>query len=342
MKPSTRLSSETGLIQESAGTARSMSATDKASTYSFGVYHEQAEPESEMQPFNDTLSNMSLKDLEHDSVFAYSPTKNKKATRSCVSRSTQESSLYSLNSNKPDPNRMVAKKKTFTPRNGSHESLNDFQEEGGGEAAGGLDVGNLLYAKLTEVNEEEQDVVMDGVKPYKEEGVLSQGGSLSTIVGSEEDLRDKYDFNYRNNWRPQFNSVFSEIGRSNPKHSGGTFESTSSTKKDKPSVDIPLQVLASGRTSMLSSVTSLPRTPQDIPSAYTSGALSPNFTPALTPLVFRSPSVSSIGTDNYVLHAAAANGFQIGLNSNMERSESVSSQLSKITLSDINVSDEEV
>lgn len=357
-KPETQTSSDTGgLVPESGNTVRSVSATDKASTYSFGIYHEQAIPESEIRPFSDTLSSMSLKDLEQDSVFAYPSTKiKKKPTRSCVSRSTQQSSLYSISSSQAVTSftRPPAQKQSkITERASSHESLKDFREEGGGEAASGIDVGNLLYVKLAEVDAEEQDAVMDGVRPFQEEGVLSHGDSLSTIIGSEDDLRGNYDYKYMNNWGPQFNpvnSVFSEIGRTNklathsiPEH---TVLNTTDNRYNNCTRDqnipnhpdeIPLQVLKSGRTSMLSSVPSLPRTPQEIPSAYTSGALSPNFTPALTPLVFRSPSVSSVGTqENYGSHSPGAGGFKIGLTSPLHRTESM------ITLSDIDVSDEEV
>ena len=148
---------------------------------------------------------MSLKDLEHDSVFGYSNSDVKKPSRSCLSRSTQESSLYSLNSNQPNSSFKAKRAPGVNIHNGSHESLNDFQEEGGGEAAGGIDVGNLLYAKLTEVDEEEHDAVMDGVRPFQEEGVLSQGGSLSTIVDTDDDMSNDYKLNYHNNLTaPQF------------------------------------------------------------------------------------------------------------------------------------------
>lgn len=401
-----RISAETGLLPDGgSGTARSVSATDKASTFSFGVYHEQGIPESEMHTLGDTLSDMTLKDFEQDSVFGYPVDKMKsEPTKSLISRSTQESSLYSFSSNAhrnvfnfaPRPSANANKR--IASRSDSHESLKDFMEEGGGEEAGGMDVGNLLYAKLAEVGEEEQDAIMDGVRPFHEEGPLSHGGSFSTIVGSDEDLRRHYNYNYLNAWRPQFhpmNSVFSEIGRNSG--GGGPRSSNHSVplrmpnglhdkkysipgppgnylpyvnKKDLPSNkvvpkqppipdtnssraskvkqkqqpldEIPLQTINSGRTSMLSSIQSLPHTPQDIQSNYTSGALSPNFTPAITPLVFRSPSVSSIGTqDNFPTQSSKPASFDMGY-SNLRRADSNLSQLSRITLSDLEISDDEV
>jgi len=408
------VSSETGLLPDGSGTGRSVSAADKASTYSFGIYHEQGKPESEIHRLQDTLSEMTLiKELEDDSVFGYSSGKLKsEPTKSMISRSTQESSLYSLSSNAVHrnnfnfvptrPNKQVIAAK----RTDSHESLKDFMEEGGGEAAGGIDVGNLLYAKLAEVDADERDAIMESVRPFQEEGALSYGGSFSTIIGSEEDFNNYPS--YRNNWKPKYrsttNSVFSEIvgrasgppvqprGRPPPVNYNYNQKDVivnSSVAKQQPHsdvnknnrlrlsepaknikasphlaapsqpiltappLDIPLQVLNSGRTSMLSSVTSLPRLPQDIQSTYTSGALSPNFTPAMTPLVFRSPSVSSIGTNQDEFSSSlnqntkiggvgrTRTNFDVGFSS-LRRSDSRVSQLSRITLSDLDISDAEM
>ena len=455
-----QVSSETGLLADGtgSGTARSVSAADKASTYSFGIYHEQGKTDSEMQHRlgGDTLSEMTLiKELEDDSVFGYSSGKMKsEPTKSLISRSTQESSLYSLSSTAVHRNgfnfvlRPTSNKIISANRSDSHESLKDFMEEGGGEAAGGMDVGNLLYAKLAEVNEDERDAIMESVRPFQEEGRLSYGGSFSTIIGSDDELNAPYSnsrpYNPNNDsWKQQkqtpyqqlqqqphnrstSNSIFSEIagGRKsktpsqhrmnnyaspyNPKdviknNSAGTpqqqqkqpllqqqqqpnnmnnrlqFSSLppvgglkipppskqQKQQQQQNSVNIPLQVLNSGRTSMLSSVTSLPRLPQELQSTYTSGIMSPNFTPALTPLVFRSPSVSSIGTqDEYSNNTPLLQQQQQQHNNNnnnkprtasyepsfnssavsgsLRRSDSRASQLSRITLSDLEISDNEI
>lgn len=438
-----QVSSETGLLADGtgSGTARSVSAADKASTYSFGIYHEQGKTDSEMHRLQDTLSEMTLiKELEDDSVFGYSSGKQKsEPTKSLISRSTQESSLYSLSSTAVHRNgfnfvpRPTNNKIITANRSDSHESLKDFMEEGGGEAAGGMDVGNLLYAKLAEVNEDERDAIMESVRPFQEEGRLSYGGSFSTIIGSDEEMTTPFRNrpSYSNDsWKhspfPQSqrriggggtNSIFSDIvgGRKsktpsssqhrmnysyNPKDvlpnkgavaqqqqqpllrdMGGTnnmksrlhfptLPSIGAMKLPQGSAqknpeNIPLQGMSSGRTSMLSSVTSLPRLPQELQSTYTSGILSPNFTPALTPLVFRSPSVSSIGTqDDYGNNASSIQqqqkhqqqndnnnksrtpvGYEPVFNptsSTLRRSDSRVSQLSRITLSDLEISDNEI
>ena len=464
-----QVSSETGLLADGtgSGTARSVSAADKASTYSFGIYNDQGK-DSEMQHRlggGDTLSEMELiKELEDDSVFGYSSGKMKsEPTKSLISRSTQESSLYSVSSTAVHRNgfnfvlRPTSNKIISANRSDSHESLKDFMEEGGGEAAGGMDVGNLLYAKLAEVNEDERDAIMESVRPFQEEGRLSFGGSFSTIIGSDDELSAPYSNNRSYNtsndsWKQQqtpyqqqqqrnrsaSNSIFSEIagGRKsktpsasqqqqqqqhrmnnyaspyNPKDlitnkSAGTPQQQKQQQQKQPllqqqhernsmnnrlqfsslppvgglkipppskqkqqqqqnPVNIPLQVLNSGRTSMLSSVTSLPRLPQELQSTYTSGIMSPNFTPARTPLVFRSPSVSSIGTqDEYSNNTPLLQqqqqqpqhnnnnnkprtaSYEPSFNSSavsgsLLRSDSRASQSSRITLSDLEISDNEI
>ena len=184
-------------------------------------------------------------------------------------------------------------------RLGSQESLHVFGEEGGGEADGGVDVGNILYAKLAEVDPDDEESIIDGVRPFGEEGHdhPSYGGSLSSIVGSREELTASYNWDYLLDWGPQFQplaDVFFEIGRMKD----------DALPKKEVSLSIPSSgdsriAPATGRatTDMLSSVSSLPRSPISAPSSrYTSPAFSPNFTPAITPLVTRSPSVSPLDT----------------------------------------------
>lgn len=180
----------------------------------------------------------------------------------------------------------------------SQESLHVFGEEGGGEADGGVDVGNLLYAKLSEVDADEDESIIDGMQPYIDEGHdhPSYGGSLSSIVGSREELTGSYNWDYLLDWGPQFQplaDVFLEIGKmkdDNPPKKTMSLSLPSSRDSRNP----PAGMLT---TDMLSSVSSLPRSPISPPSTrYSSPAFSPNFTPAITPLVTRSPSVSPLDT----------------------------------------------
>lgn len=183
-------------------------------------------------------------------------------------------------------------------RLGSQESLHVFGEEGGGEADGGVEVGNLLYARLSEVDADEDESIIDGIRPFVDEGHdhPSYGGSLSSIVGSREELTGSYNWDYLLDWGPQFQplaDVFLEIGKmkddSPPKKAMSL-----SLQSSRDSRNLPNGVVT---TDMLSSISSLPRSPISPPSTrYTSPAFSPNFTPAITPLVTRSPSVSPLDT----------------------------------------------
>ena len=177
----TQLSSAIGLLNKSSET--SASVTDKASTFSFGVYHEQ---EAELHPFLNGISKLNLKSVDEKKVFRFSV--SKRSPKNSISVDSSEVSLFKeITTRKPY---------NFKPRQtgsgnsvvrNSHESLKDFTEEGGGEAAGRIDVRNLLYAKLAEVEDQHEEST-DGVKPFKDEGVMSRGGSLSTIIASDEEL----------------------------------------------------------------------------------------------------------------------------------------------------------
>ena len=183
-------------------------------------------------------------------------------------------------------------------RLGSQESLHVFGEEGGGEADGGVDVGNLLYAKLSEVDADDDESIIDGIRPFVDEGHdhPSYGGSLSSIVGSREELTGSYNWDHLLDWGPQFQplaDVFLEIGKmkdDSPPKRNMSLSLLSSREARNPPAGIVT-------TDMLSSVSSFPRSPISPPSTrYTSPAFSPNFTPAITPLVTRSPSVSPLDT----------------------------------------------
>ena len=191
----------------------------------------------------------------------------------------------------------------------SQESLHVFVDEGGGEADGGMDVGNLLFAKLAEIDADEDESVTDGTQPYIDEGTShpSYGGSLSSIVGSQEELTGSYNWDYLLNWGPQFQplaDVFLEIGRMKDEVH---FHSKLAPESLPSSHAAHAQPAGIRTTDMLSSVSSLPRTPISHPStSYSSPALSPNFTPAITPLVTRSPSISPLDTPSPLLSPQSA------------------------------------
>ncbi|XP_048589348.1 protocadherin Fat 4 isoform X1 [Nematostella vectensis] len=183
----------------------------------------------------------------------------------------------------------------------SVESMHVFGEEGGGEADGGHDVGNLLYAKLAEADADDESIV-DGPRSYIDEGHdhPSYGGSLSSIIGSQEELTGSYNWDYLLDWGPQFQplaEVFLEIGRM--KDEGGDKKEVTRNGSIPSSSRLRPNLSGIATVDMLSSMSSLPRSPVSPPSTqYSSPAFSPNFTPAITPLITRSPSVSPLDTGN--------------------------------------------
>ena len=162
----------------------------------------------------------------------------------------------------------------------SIESLHDFDDEGGHEANAGIDVENLLYAKCAEADAEVDE--QDRPRVFNFEGRPDYTGSLSSILGSHEELRGHYNLYYAMNQAPQYqplSEVFSEIGRLPNKE-----------------LSSPLNDL-SARTSMLSSVSSLHNQHLNPESTYSSLPITPNFTPAITPLITRSPSLSPLTSE---------------------------------------------
>jgi hypothetical protein len=166
----------------------------------------------------------------------------------------------------------------------STESLHVFDDEGGREASAGIDVGNLLYAKCAEADADEDD--QDRPRVFHFEGRPDYTGSLSSILGSHEELRGHYNYLYAMHQGPQYqplSEVFSEIGRL-------------PVSKDLGSPVNGVNDL-SARTSMLSSVSSLHNQHLDLESTYSSLPMTPNFTPAITPLVTRSSSLSPLDSE---------------------------------------------
>ena len=150
-------------------------------------------------------------------------------------------------------------------------------------------MGNLLYAKLTEVNAEEDDQTVDRPRVFKDEGRPDYTGSLSSILGSHEELRGHYNYFYTMNQGPQYqplSDVFSEIGRLPEPSKQNELGRSPNGAND-----------LSNRTSMLSSVSSLHNQHLDAESTYSSLPMTPNFTPAITPLVTRSPSISPLTSE---------------------------------------------
>ncbi|XP_043995914.1 protocadherin-16-like isoform X1 [Gambusia affinis] len=153
---------------------------------------------------------------------------------------------------------------------------------------------------------------------FPEDGKPSVDGSLTAIVASDEELRGSYNWDYLLNWCPQFQplaNVFTEIARlkdettqqnQNPRQ---PFQPK--PKMDpKPRIDppplitsvahpgamtVPPKVPVIGRT--FPHLSSLRRSPISHEGSISSAAMSPSFSPSLSPLAARSPAVSPFGVN---------------------------------------------
>ncbi|XP_028322183.1 protocadherin-16 isoform X2 [Gouania willdenowi] len=153
---------------------------------------------------------------------------------------------------------------------------------------------------------------------FPEDGKPSVDGSLTAIVASDEELRGSYNWDYLLNWCPQFQplaNVFTEIARlkdetaqqnqtpRQPFHSKPKID-------PKPRIDppplitsvahpgamsVPPKVPIIGRT--FPHLASLRRSPISHEGSISSAAMSPSFSPSLSPLAARSPAVSPFGVN---------------------------------------------
>ena len=140
---------------------------------------------------------------------------------------------------------------------------------------------------------------MDGTRAFGlDETQPSMTGSLSSIVHSEEELTGSYNWDYLLNWGPQYQPlahVFSEIARLKDDSAPSPY-AVSAPKKPPPLLTnvAPRSVAApvAPRSSLgLVTMPSLARSPisHDV---FAAQAMSPSFSPALSPLATRSPSMS--------------------------------------------------
>lgn len=141
---------------------------------------------------------------------------------------------------------------------------------------------------------------------FPEDGKPCVDGSLTAIVASDEELRGSYNWDYLLNWCPQFQplaSVFTEIARLKDESSlRKPFPS-----KPKPRIDPPPLITSVAHPGAKSvppkpavgrafpHLSSLRRSPISHEGSLSSAAMSPSFSPSLSPLAARSPVVSPFG-----------------------------------------------
>lgn len=198
-----------------------------------------------------------------------------------------------------------------------YAKLNDVTGGAGSDRASSTDEGGTTAGSIgTAV-----DHVMGGFGDHQCPVVGSSGnpgpsmnGSLSSIVHSEEELTGSYNWDYLLDWGPQYQPlahVFSEIARLKDDtlsvHSSGA-SSAKSKISLHPTKHIPPPLLTNvaprsvlsrnnlGHHSSNVNQYHLPRSPisHDTPGSFctTSSAMSPSFSPSLSPLATRSPSIS--------------------------------------------------
>ncbi|XP_068600399.1 protocadherin-16 [Brachionichthys hirsutus] len=139
---------------------------------------------------------------------------------------------------------------------------------------------------------------------FPEDGKPAVDGSLTAIVASDEELRGSYNWDYLLNWCPQFQplaNVFTEIARLKDE----THKMDPKPRIDPPplitsvahpgAMSVPPKVPVIGRT--FPHLSSLRRSPISHEGSISSAAMSPSFSPSLSPLAARSPAVSPFGVN---------------------------------------------
>ncbi|XP_015235254.1 PREDICTED: protocadherin-16-like [Cyprinodon variegatus] len=153
---------------------------------------------------------------------------------------------------------------------------------------------------------------------FPEDGKPSVDGSLTAIVASDEELRGSYNWDYLLNWCPQFQplaNVFTEIARLKDETAQQS-QNPRQPFQPKPKIDpkpridppplitsvahpgamtVPPKVPVIGRT--FPHLSSLRRSPISHEGSISSAAMSPSFSPSLSPLAARSPAVSPFGVN---------------------------------------------
>ena len=202
--------------------------------------------------------------------------------------------------------------------NHSMNSMHLFDDDSAAQGDG-MDLSNLIYAKLNEVGGDDPETVLDGPCNFGfgDSSQPSMNGSLSSIVHSEEELTGSYNWDYLLDWGPQYQPlahVFGEIARLKDDSAPDGYGTNTNNKKplnaQVKSMPLPpplitnvaprsiapvaLNTLLPVRSGQLAPMPSLPRSPINHEGSFTTSAMSPSFSPSLSPLANRSPSVSPL------------------------------------------------
>uniref|UniRef100_A0A671L952 Protocadherin-16 n=1 Tax=Sinocyclocheilus anshuiensis TaxID=1608454 RepID=A0A671L952_9TELE len=134
---------------------------------------------------------------------------------------------------------------------------------------------------------------------FPEDGKPAVDGSLTAIVASDEELRGSYNWDYLLDWCPQFQplaNVFTEIARlkdENAPPNPRIDPPPLITSVAHPGAKTVLPKPAVGRT--FPHLSLLRRSPIDHDGSVSSIAMSPSFSPSLSPLAAHSPAITPFG-----------------------------------------------
>lgn len=156
------------------------------------------------------------------------------------------------------------------------------------------EIATLIYGKIGSLSRPTSSVGIPG-NP-------SINGSFTSIVHSEEELTGSYDWDYLLDWGPQYQPlahVFSEIAGLKDDSSSLHREAYGESVQTEPIGKKPSSSLSNSATQKLINAPSIrgvvPRSPISHDSSiFPSAALSPSFTPSLSPLATRSPNISPL------------------------------------------------
>merc|ERR1719348_476505 len=165
----------------------------------------------------------------------------------------------------------------------------------------------MVYSRLAETDNmsEKNSLVSGGANSvYARTGhPVSMNGSLSSIVHSEEEMAGSYNWDYLLDWGPQYQPlahVFQEISALKDEGSGlegDTMQGSGAPNRAPPIITCrpPRHIHAIQSTSHGPPQPNTPRSPISHEMLSSASAMSPSFSPALSPLATRSPSISPLG-----------------------------------------------
>uniref|UniRef100_A0A8C7ZZX1 Protocadherin-16 n=1 Tax=Oryzias sinensis TaxID=183150 RepID=A0A8C7ZZX1_9TELE len=142
---------------------------------------------------------------------------------------------------------------------------------------------------------------------FPEDGKPAVDGCLTAIVASDEELRGSYNWDYLLNWCPQFQplaNVFTEIAHLKDETAPHPRRPFHQKAKGESRIDPPPLITSvahpgaktvppkPAKSRTFSHLASLRRSPISVEGSISSIAMSPSFSPSLSPLAARSPAVT--------------------------------------------------